>query len=848
MRVTDRLGQNYNVYAEGVKKFLEFALGTCDSDGRIRCPCRECRNLRSHKIDLVREHLFVKGIDKGYTDWVLHGEPYPTSFEAPHEEEEIDEDVQPEIVGDDYDEDMEEMLGDIGAGMFMDEGDTDTSSSNDGGHNTFARLWNDSQRELYPGCRRHSKLSFTVRLLHIKSMCRLSIKAVNMLLELFKEALPTDNTLPRNFYEAKKLKRGLGFDYNVIHACKNDCILFWRENEQLNECPICHESRWTSDKANVPQKVVRHFPLIPRLQRLFMSRATAVDMTWHSSDRVRNENILSHPADSQVWKEFDQEHPWFAEEPRNVRLGLATDGFNPFGNMSTSHSTWPVVLMPYNLPPWKCMKDPYFMMSLLIPGPRSPGNDIDIHLQPLIAELKDLWENGVVTFDSSTGKSFKMHAAVLWTINDFPAYGNLSGWSTKGKMTCPTCNKYTKSEWLTYGRKLCFMGHRRFLPGDHRWRGNSGMFDGTVEWGQPPPYLSGEDVLAQFIDVGCNEFGKKQRKRKRATNELNWTKKSIFFELPYWSKLKLRHSLDVMHIEKNICESVLGTLMSIEGKTKDTINSRKDLKRLGIRREMQLQENGSSVYMPIGWYTLSRNERVTFCEWLMKIKLPDGYASNLTRCVRTNDWKITGLKSHDCHVFLQRILPIGIRGYLTRDVRVALTELGAFFKDLCARTLNVEALDRMEREIVIILCKLESIYPPSFFDVMVHLAVHLPREARLAGPVQYRWMYPIERFLGKLKRTVGNKARPEGSIAEAYIDDEWHTFCSKYFHGVDTRFDRPERNFDVDRARQRTIYSVFSQQVRPIGAVRGYDLCGREFEKAQWYVLNNCPEIENYLK
>ena len=171
---------------------------------------------------------------------------------------------------------------------------------------------------------------------------------------------------------------------------------------------------------------------------------------------------MSHPANSEVWKEFDLEHPWFAEEPRNVRLGLATDGFNPFGNMSTSHSTWPVVLMPYNLPPWKCMKDPYFMMSLLIPGPRSPGNDIDIHLQPLIAELKDLWENGVVTFDSLTGKSFKMHAAVLWTINDFSAYRNLSGWSTKGEMACPVCNKDTQSQWLSHGRKLCFMGHHRY--------------------------------------------------------------------------------------------------------------------------------------------------------------------------------------------------------------------------------------------------------------------------------------------------------------------------------------------------------------------------------------------------
>ena len=115
-------------------------------------------------------------------------------------------------------------------------------------------------------------------------------------------------------------------------------------------------------------------------------------MSWHQTERVQNENFLSHPVDSLQWKKFDVEYPWFAEEPRNVRLGLATDGFNPFGNMSTSHSTWPVILMPYNLPPWKCMKDPYFMMTLLIPGPRSPGNELDVYLQPLIVELKELWD------------------------------------------------------------------------------------------------------------------------------------------------------------------------------------------------------------------------------------------------------------------------------------------------------------------------------------------------------------------------------------------------------------------------------------------------------------------------
>ena len=87
---------------------------------------------------------------------------------------------------------------------------------------------------------------------------------------------------------------------------------------------------------------------------------------------------------------MDQHYPLFGADPRNVRLGLASDGFNPFSAMSISYSTWPVVLMPYNLPPWMCMKQPYFMLSMLIPGEKAPGNDIDVYLEPLIDELKEL--------------------------------------------------------------------------------------------------------------------------------------------------------------------------------------------------------------------------------------------------------------------------------------------------------------------------------------------------------------------------------------------------------------------------------------------------------------------------
>ena len=99
---------------------------------------------------------------------------------------------------------------------------------------------------------------------------------------------------------------------------------------------------------------------------------------------------MRHPIDSLAWKNFDKVQPSFEQEPRNVRFSLASDGFNPFGNMSISYNMWHVVLIPYNLPPWMCMKQTFFILSLLIPSPTAPGNDIDIYLQPLIDELNEL--------------------------------------------------------------------------------------------------------------------------------------------------------------------------------------------------------------------------------------------------------------------------------------------------------------------------------------------------------------------------------------------------------------------------------------------------------------------------
>ena len=86
---------------------------------------------------------------------------------------------------------------------------------------------------------------------------------------------------------------------------------------------------------------------------------------------------------------------------------------------------------------------------------------------------------------------------------------------------------------------------------------------------------------------------------------MNWRKKIIFYELSYWAEIELKHNLDVMHIEKNICDSLLGTLMGYPHKSKDTDNARRDLQTLGIRSELHIYEDGNKLMKPASEYTFS---------------------------------------------------------------------------------------------------------------------------------------------------------------------------------------------------------------------------------------------------
>ena len=219
-------------------------------------------------------------------------------------------------------------------------------------------------------------------------------------------------------------------------------------------------------------------------------------------------------------------------------------------------------------------------------------------------------------------------------------------------------------------------------------------------------------------------------------------KKSIFSDFSYWSTNLIRHNLVVMHIEKNVFENIFNTVMNVDGKTKENAKSRLDI--MEIRRRSELHVVDGKLLK--AFYTLDKNGQNELCIWVPNLRFPDGYASNIARCVDMRKHKLYGMKSHDCHVFMQRLIPIAFREMLPSAVWQALTELCLFFKVLTSIVLKTEAMLRLESEIPIIICKLERIFPPSFFHSMELLPTHLAYEARVAGPVQYRWMYPSERY------------------------------------------------------------------------------------------------------
>ncbi|GJX60509.1 hypothetical protein Tco_0291899 [Tanacetum coccineum] len=256
--------------------------------GKIRCPCKRCRNILFKPIKWIGDHITDNGWDPLYTVWDKHGElapPTPPPQATP---------TPPPLMSD-----MTSLLDDLSYIPLNNEHNEPTQedigeTSNEptqATRNEFKELYSSANEALYPGCDHVTRLDFMAK-----------------------------------------------FTYFKVKG---------EVNKDLQFCPVCNMSRWKD--SDTPGKKVPRKP-----------------------------GKMQHPVDGGAWKKFDMKYLDFAKEPRNVRLGLCADGFNPFGNL-----------------------------RLRFYGPKK----------------------GVETTDIVSGQNFNMRAMVLWTINDFPARSSLSGWS-----------------------------------------------------------------------------------------------------------------------------------------------------------------------------------------------------------------------------------------------------------------------------------------------------------------------------------------------------------------------------------------------------------------------------------
>jgi hypothetical protein len=264
-----------------------------------------------------------------------------------------------------------------------------------------------------------------------------------------------------------------------------------------------------------------------------------------------------------------------------------------------------------------------------------------------------------------------------------------------------------------------------------------------------------------------------------------------------------------MHITKNVTESLLRTLCNLE-KSKDGPKARYDMKYFGIRKALQAPDTDDNddgdddddqtegtqrlrkrpkkqkaVVLPAACFTMSPEELEQLFRCLVGVKVPHGYSGSIRRYLDVAKKSFTGMKSHDCHVLITQILPVAIRGIMDEHVRDTLFGLCNFFDVINRKSISVRQLKMLQDEIVVILCELEIYLPPAFFDICVHLLLHVVDDIRQLGPTFYHYMMPFERQNCVMKGHVRNRARPDASMAKGFLTYECISFCQNYLSTED---------------------------------------------------------------
>jgi hypothetical protein len=227
------------------------------------------------------------------------------------------------------------------------------------------------------------------------------------------------------------------------------------------------------------------------------------------------------------------------------------------------------------------------MLTILVSGPKQPGDRIDVYLRSLVDALKILWKPSVPeVWDEYKREEFTIHGMLFTTINDNPAQRNLSSKSKRKGAACPHFLEDTCAIWLRHSKKYVFLGHSHFLSKKYPYWAMDYHFNGEKENREASLHMTRDLVPLKVKDIKTiEELPKltektidKRKKRDGEEEEGMWNKKSILWELEYWPTLDVHHSIDNMDVKKNVCEATCGTLLQHKSKGKDHKTAREDLK------------------------------------------------------------------------------------------------------------------------------------------------------------------------------------------------------------------------------------------------------------------------------
>ncbi|KAK1644494.1 hypothetical protein QYE76_062299, partial [Lolium multiflorum] len=568
----------YDEWGEKTEQFVDRAFAIPSRPISVWCPCSKCANRKAQDKETMSMHLIKFGFTSSYRIWTYHGE------KAKKRARKEVQQIQPRGKYDTGFDRCLENLANVPESSHVEvETPQDAETSEDPEENTkeYYEALFASQKPLHENTE-VTQLDAIARLMALKCHRNLCRDGFDELLVIVGSLLPKGHLLPQNFYYSTKLLSDLKMSSQQIHACPKGCMLFREEHADTNYCIKCNSSRYFEVDRNgdgqkrqttVAKNILRYLPVLPRIQRLFMTEDTAQQMRW-AVEGNRYTDKMIHPSDGTAWKNFVKKFPLKAGDPRSVAVAISTDGFNPYGMSAAVYSCWPVFVIPMNLPPGVCMRSENMFVSMIIPGPKYPGKNMNVYLEPLVDDLVRGWEGrGIRTYDASKKKYFDMYVWYHTSLHDLPARALFCGWCTHGKWPCPQCRQAVTFFWLNKGGKYsCFDEARQFLERRHAYRSDVKSFKkGRVVRG-PKPIPTGTEIKAELDALqpspdgnGFLGYGETHQ----------WTHKPCLWKLPYFEFLELPHNIDVMHTEKNISEAIWSTIVDTE-KTKDNIKARID--------------------------------------------------------------------------------------------------------------------------------------------------------------------------------------------------------------------------------------------------------------------------------